>query len=317
MKMTVTILLVLLCFALQEVCGSNNKSQGRLKSWFKKGLAILAVNEVYHVEKTQETDPKALTCRYTIPNKNAVVMMDFITCAKEPDFEKYLIDNSKDCSQIKKLYKEAKSFGKCAYKTPKIIVDGALAKFRGELVRHETNVRMLREYLENIWVDGLIFPEHFVPNKDFDFFRFKRILSLTEILYPKNPHYAVIEALSPRFKDVNPDKVDKKYQYLKNKLWFPISSDPSNLHVHHSQWASDPQRRIKEEQWEGLDVHPTNRHHANALNRYKDANRQYGHTTLKYEPWNPRPSDVRKFFKDAIMKSALKSTYPEVVKEDF
>jgi len=142
-------------------------------------------------------------------------MMKYIACDKDPDFEKYLADNSESCSKVKTLYQKVKSFQHCAFNIPKAIVSGALKKLGGQQLNQETNVQMLKEYLpfdpetksQDIADLGL--------KENFEFFQFVHLAETTR-LAPEDtvsvdleivswPGGGSWEALQSEFKDVDVD----------------------------------------------------------------------------------------------------------------
>jgi hypothetical protein len=212
---------------LQQVHGSKatkKKSGSKIKTLAKNCLIALAVNSVaneavnagkpqfWGFDDVQVSDSNIIPCKYNVSHQERG-MMNFVTCAKNRDFKKYMFENSENCSKVKELYGKTKRDGNCAFETPEIIYNGALAKFSGKQLSHATNVEMMKEYLSTYYekddalsTSGESVSDFFrgrIPEEDFDFFRFTRMLELTKLVFPDDEHIALEVALDAEHKHVN------------------------------------------------------------------------------------------------------------------
>jgi hypothetical protein len=159
-------------------------------------------------------------CKYIVPDRNAAVMMEYIVCSKQPDFEKYLADNSENCSNVKALYEKVKSVANCGLNITKNTVNGALTKLAGKQSNQDDNVKMLKEHLQTNPETKSLQTDNLELGERFDFFQFVHVLDLTRLSSANTAkqmleetgrqcnfeqELAVSKALDNRYKDVDVD----------------------------------------------------------------------------------------------------------------
>jgi hypothetical protein len=309
--MKIKILFMLVFVAWQVASGSKSKSKGRLQSWFKKCLTLLVVNETFNFKRRIVPDSSALACKYTLPDQNAPLMMHYIMCAKEPDFEKYLDDNSGNCLKVKELYENIKRIGlKCALDFPKNIVKAAFARLLGEKVSHETNAKMLQEYMATTEFSGETkseLLEHAVnkaKGRNFDFFQFENMLQLTRMM-TKSESW-IRRPLDDKDKDFNANHKKRVFELVDGikldhiERIFKFTKPAQDFNAEHVKQLlkSKPMKGVK------LD-------HVRRIYELTKLNWEYSSRLAVKEALEPKYKDVNAPHADNIVMKLTKFMHPE------